>query len=80
MIKVKVIAQTGSVFDGEVAYVSFPGEVGRFSVYPLHAPLVSTLVKGDIACFAPNDEKTVIAIQSGFVEIKNDQAVASVEL
>ena len=80
MIKIKLFSPAGVLFDGDVAHVTFPGEVGRFSVYPLHAPIISTLKKGAIACFSDDEKKTVFNIQSGFVEVKNDEATVCVEL
>jgi F-type H+-transporting ATPase subunit epsilon len=80
MIKIKIISQAGTVFDGEVLHVLFPGTVGRFAIYPKHAPLLSSLVKGNIICFLPEEEKAVFPIQRGFVEIKKDEALVCVEL
>jgi len=80
MIKINIHTQTGCLFNGEVAHVTFPGEIGRFSVYPLHAPIISTLKKGDIICYTPDEEQTVFPVQSGFVEVKNDRATVCVEL
>jgi F-type H+-transporting ATPase subunit epsilon len=80
MIKMKIHSVTGTVFDGEVAHVTFPGEMGRFAVFPMHAPILSNLIRGDIVCFAANEEKTAFAIRSGFAEVKNNQASACVEL
>ena len=80
MIKINIHTQTGVLFDGEVAHVTFPGEFGRFSVHPLHAPILSTLKKGDIVCFSPDEKETRFSIQNGFVEVKNDQATVCVEL
>ena len=80
MIKIDIHTQTGILYNGEVSYVTFPGEFGRFSVYPLHAPIISTLKKGDIICFSPDEEETRFSIQNGFVEVKNDRAIVCVEL
>ena len=80
MIKIKIVSQSGVVYDSDVAHVTFPGTVGRFAVYPMHAPIVSALKKGDIVCYSPDEEQTVFPIQSGFVEVKNDQATVCVVL
>jgi F-type H+-transporting ATPase subunit epsilon len=79
MIKVEILSLAGNVFSGEVSHITFPGEIGRFAVYPLHAPIVSSLKNGDIVCYSPKEEKTVISIQSGFVEVANDKAMVCVE-
>ena len=79
-MKIKILSQAGTVFDGEATHIAFPGVIGRFTVYPLHAPILSALKKGDIECFVLDEEKIVFPIQSGFVEVLNNQAMVCVEL
>jgi F-type H+-transporting ATPase subunit epsilon len=79
MIKMKILSPTGTVFDGNVAHVTFPGGAGSFSVYPLHAPIVSTLTKGNIVCYAPDGGKKTIPLQSGFVEVKDNGITVCME-
>jgi len=80
MMKIKILSQAGTVFDGEVTHVTFPGETGRFTVYPLHAPILSALRNGDIECFTPDEEKNVYPIRNGYVEVVNDNVMVCVEL
>ena len=80
MIKIKIVSPFGMVYDADIAHVTFPGTIGRFAVYPMHAPIVSTLKKGDIVCFSTDEIQTVFPIQSGYVKVKNDQATVCVEL
>lgn len=79
MIKITILSPSGVVYDSDVAHVMFPGAIGRFSVFPMHAPIVSSLKKGEIECFLPDGEKTVFPIQGGFVEVSNDRATVCVE-
>ncbi|MDR3252382.1 MAG: hypothetical protein LBT35_02280 [Tannerella sp.] len=51
MIEMKILSPTGTIFDGAVAHATFPGEAGSFAVYSLHAPLISTLKRGEIVYF-----------------------------
>lgn len=78
-INIKILSPTGTIFDGEVLHVTFPGEIGSFSVYPQHAPIISSLVKGHIVCFPTDGEQQAFPIQSGFVEVKNDRISVCVE-
>lgn len=80
MLKVKIISQEGTVFDGEATHVLFPGTIGRFSIYPAHAPILSSLVKGNIICFTPDEEKAVFPIQNGYMELNNNEALVCIEL
>ena len=80
MIKIKIITPSGIVYEADVAHVVFPGAIGRFAVYPMHAPIVSSLVKGEIVCFSSKGEKTAFSIRCGYVEVKNDQVTVCAEL
>jgi len=80
MVKLIITSPSGTVYSSDVAHVSFPGSAGRFAVYPMHAPIISTLKKGDIVCFSRKEEQTVFPIQGGFVEVKDDQATACIEM
>jgi F-type H+-transporting ATPase subunit epsilon len=79
MINIKILSPLGTIYDGEVRHVTFPGETGAFAVYPSHAPIISTLVNGNIVCFPENGETQIFPIRNGFVEVRNDHATVCVE-
>ncbi len=62
----------------EVDSVEFPGENGRFSVHPQHAPLISSLVAGNIEYCKDNTPQS-IAIRSGFVEVRENKITVCAE-
>ena len=78
-LNTKILSQTGTLFDGYVSHVTFPGEIGSFAVFPSHAPIISSLVKGTIICFQDNGEQQTIPVESGFVEVKADRIIVCVE-
>ena len=43
-----VVSPESTLFDGKVEIVTLPGELGSFSILYDHAPLISSLVKGEI--------------------------------
>ena len=47
-MNLEIISSEGIVFQGEVTKVTFPGELGSFTVLEDHASLLSTLVPGII--------------------------------
>jgi F-type H+-transporting ATPase subunit epsilon len=75
----KIFSPTGTLFDGNVTHATFPGETGSFSVYPRHASILSALTKGRIICYASESEKQAIPVESGFVEVKDNQITACIE-
>jgi len=76
-MKIKILAPTGIVFEGDVSHVTFPGSLGSFAVYPHHAPIISSLKKGEIVCFG--DDTKIFLIESGFVEVLDDNITVCVE-
>ena len=73
-IKLEVISPEKVLFKGEVEMVELPGANGRFQVLPDHAPLVSSLVKGELQMLK-NKEHSSLSIESGFVEVKDNKVV-----
>ena len=79
MLDIKILAPTGCVYEGKVSHVTFPGELGSFSVYPKHAPVISALVKGNIVCYPAAGDREIFPIESGFVEVNANQIRACIE-
>jgi len=89
MLHIKLLSPTGLIFEGEVLHATFPGEAGSFGVYPSHAPLIATLGKGEIVCWIASsnaaaaavltDEEKRFPVESGFVEVLNDNITACIE-
>ena len=90
-MRLNIITPEGTLVDQEVDRVEFPGAKGRFVVLKGHAPIVSSLVEGDIV-FGPGpltplrdrenelrDREGQIRISSGFVEVHDNQIIACVE-
>ena len=79
MLKLKIISPTETIFDGKVKQVIFPGEIGLFEVLPKHAPIISSLIKGDITCLTASGEEKKFSVASGFVEVNANIITACVE-
>ena len=48
MISLTILSPGGTLCSAQVEKVSFPGAKGLFTVYPEHAPLLSSLLPGTI--------------------------------
>ncbi|MEL7004076.1 MAG: ATP synthase F1 subunit epsilon [Bacteroidota bacterium] len=70
----EVVTPAKKVFEGEVNIVTFPGTDGSFQVMNDHAPMVSTLVEGNLVYKSNSDEK-VVGITGGVVEVLNNKIV-----
>ena len=73
-----VVSPESTLFDGKVDIVILP-ELGSFSVLYDHAPLISSLIKGEIKYTEDELEKS-IGISSGFVEVRDNIVSACVEI
>lgn len=79
VIKLDIISPEGHIVTEMVSKVELPGSAGRFVVLRNHAPLLSSLVKGEIVYETGDGVKTV-ALSSGFVEVNDNEVNVCVEL
>jgi F-type H+-transporting ATPase subunit epsilon len=75
-IKLNIITPEGTIVDQMVDRVELPGSIGRFVVLKDHAPLISSLVEGEIVY----GQDGRVHISSGFVEVADNHVLACVEL
>ncbi len=78
MLNLSVICPEGSIYEGIVEEVLVPGAVSSFSILKNHAPMVSELSIG-LVVIKEKEKKIKFSIESGFVEILNNQVTALVE-
>ncbi|MGM9746714.1 MAG: ATP synthase F1 subunit epsilon [Paludibacteraceae bacterium] len=77
-MKLEIISPTGAIFAGEVTSVSLPGTFSAFEVLHNHAPIISSLKRGNIVYKTDTDEK-VLAVDGGFVEVNNNCITVCIE-
>ena len=88
----EIISPEKTLFKGEVESILFPGTYGDFQVLNNHAPIVSTLTKGKVTIigkisieegvkdkFEYTDKETILDIESGTVEMNNNQVTLLVD-
>lgn len=79
MLKLRIIAPDRLVYEGEVEKVTLPGTVGSFTVLNNHAPIISSLDKGNIA-YKDKEGLTEVPVRSGFAEVKDNVLSICVEI
>ena len=47
-LKLEIVTPEGNVYSEDVEMVTLPGIVGQFGVYPLHTPVTTQMVPGEI--------------------------------
>ena len=68
MLKLKIISPEKVIFDGEVESLKVPGIQGSFEVLNNHAPIISSLVKGDVE-YKSKGESNKLSVAGVFVEV-----------
>ena len=77
-LKLTILSPEKTLFSGLATRVSFPGSKAPFVVLHNHAPLISALMQGVISW--EGAESGSQAILGGFVEVRNNEVTACVEL
>ncbi len=92
-MKLDIVTPEGALFSGEIEAIVVPGVNGTFEMLNNHAPIVAILTKGDVRIKGQNlrvdDEvvdkfkidknELVLPINSGTVEMKNNQVILLAE-
>lgn len=78
-IVLKIFSPEGMLIDAKVSGVEFPGTQGRFTVLRNHAPIISSLEKGEIF-YTTEDGKKSLSVTSGFVKVNANEVSACVEI
>lgn len=79
MLKLKIVSPEKIEFEGDVVSVLVPGTLGSFEILDNHAPIISSLNKGNVV-YETAEGKAELAIIAGFVSVKQNQVNLCVEL
>ncbi len=79
VIKLHIVSPERTLVEQAVSSVTLPGTVGPFMVLKNHAPIISSLGKGDIV-YVSNGRETRLPIAEGFVEVRDNQVDVCVEV
>ena len=85
----EIVSPEKTIFSGEAKSVHLPGSEGHFQVLNNHAPIVSTLKKGEILIdgvdnlesdfLVFSNGKASLGIKSGVVEMKKNKLIILVD-
>ena len=78
-MKLEILTPEKKIFSGEVVSVQVPGSSGKFQMLNTHAPIVSSLEKGEIKITDLEKKELVFDIKSGVVEMKNNTIIILAE-
>ncbi|WCJ61170.1 F0F1 ATP synthase subunit epsilon [Fontisphaera persica] len=70
-LKLEIVTPEGVTTSEMVDYVTLPGVEGEMGIYPMHVPLMTQIVAGEIVV-RKGGEEYLLAVGDGFVEITAD--------
>jgi len=77
-MKLQILTPDKIVFDGEVEALLVPGAAGPFEILKNHAPILASLVPGELRVKKDRQE-THYSVSGGFIEFHQNQAVVLAE-
>ncbi len=72
-MNIEILSPQKSLYKGDVQLAKFPGVTGSFEVLKNHAPIISSLEKGQIKLIDNNQKTHYFDIDEGFVEVINNK-------
>ncbi|MDB5103371.1 MAG: synthase subunit epsilon [Fibrobacteres bacterium] len=77
-MKLQILTPDRAVYDGEAESLLVPGASGPFLILKDHAPILSSLIPGEVRITA-NGKETYYTVSGGFVEFHKNLAVVLAE-
>jgi F-type H+-transporting ATPase subunit epsilon len=71
-LKLEIVTPEAKVFSDDVEMVTLPGVDGELGIFPMHVPLMTQIVPGEIIA-RKGGEDIFLAVGEGFVEITADR-------
>jgi F-type H+-transporting ATPase subunit epsilon len=72
--KLDIVTAERAVFSGDVDEVVAPGVEGQMAILPHHAPLMTTLLPGELL-IKKGGEEFYLAVSGGFIEVRPDRII-----
>lgn len=67
-LKLEIVTPEAKVYSEDVDMVTLPGVEGEMGIFPMHVPLITQVVSGEVGV-RKNGQDYFLAVGEGFVEI-----------
>jgi F-type H+-transporting ATPase subunit epsilon len=74
-VKIEIITPDKKIFEGDIKSVRVPGQKGSFQVLKDHAPIISTLEKGQVIIIDEAGIEKRFEIEGGVIEVKTNKII-----
>jgi len=71
-LKLEIVTPEGVAYSDAVDMVTLPGSEGELGIFPMHVPLMTQVVPGEILV-KQGAEQFILAVGDGFAEITGDR-------
>jgi F-type H+-transporting ATPase subunit epsilon len=78
-MQLEIITPEKKIYTGEVKLVQVPGSNGSFEILKNHAPIISTLEKGEIKIIDLQDRIVYFDISGGVIEVNQNKIIVLAE-
>lgn len=78
-MNLEILTPEEKVFEGTVESVKVPGTKGSFQILNMHAPVISTLEKGEIKVRKSKNQELIFTISGGVVEVRDNKIIILAE-
>jgi F-type H+-transporting ATPase subunit epsilon len=82
-LRLEIVTPDGAVFSEDVLLVTLPCVEGQLGIYPVHIPLITQVIPGEIIAHQPGQDR-YLAVGEGLVDVEatrvtviTDMAVAA---
>jgi F-type H+-transporting ATPase subunit epsilon len=70
-LKLEIVTPEAKVYSEDVDMVTLPGIEGEMGVFPMHVPLMTQIVSGELT-IRKGGQESIYAVGEGFAEITGD--------
>ena len=78
-LKLEIVTPEAKTYSEDVEMVTLPGVEGEMGIYPMHVPLMTQIVAGELAV-RKDGREYFLAIGEGFVEITADRVAIMTDM
>jgi F-type H+-transporting ATPase subunit epsilon len=71
-LRLEIVTPDGVMFSEDVLMVTLPGVEGQLGIYPLHIPLITQVIPGEIIAHQAGKER-YLAVGEGLVDVEATQ-------
>ncbi|MEA1877755.1 MAG: ATP synthase F1 subunit epsilon [Bacteroidota bacterium] len=75
----EIVTPEKQLFAGDIKLIRLPGSKGSFEILNLHAPIISTLEKGQIKVVEENGTEQFFGVNRGVVECVDNNVIVLVD-